>query len=123
MSTKTGGAAARAPRATRKGAASADTGKVTLEMVAAAAGVSPSTVSRILNGTAVVAEEKRAAEEGRAFLNPVEQGRKLVRGQAFSVDGREGYPGAVEALPHLARKRGALRARITPRGGQTGIDA
>jgi LacI family transcriptional regulator len=42
-------------------AAAREEGKVTLEMVAAAAGVSSSTVSRILNGTAVVADEKRAA--------------------------------------------------------------
>ena len=35
--------------------------KVTLGMVAAACGVSPSTVSRILNGTAVVSPEKREA--------------------------------------------------------------
>ena len=55
MNTKTEG------RARRKGAAEQDAGKVTLEMVAAAAGVSPSTVSRILTGTAVVAEGKRAA--------------------------------------------------------------
>ena len=34
---------------------------VTLEMVAKRAGVSPSTVSRILNGTAVVSEAKRQA--------------------------------------------------------------
>ena len=39
----------------------AGSGKVTLGMVAEASGVSPSTVSRILNGTAIVSEEKRAA--------------------------------------------------------------
>ena len=36
---------------------------VTLGMVAQAAGVSPSTVSRILNGTSAVHEAKRAAVE------------------------------------------------------------
>jgi len=36
-------------------------GKVTLEMVAQASGVSPGTVSRILNGTAIVSDDKRAA--------------------------------------------------------------
>ena len=40
-----------------------DATKVTLGMVATAAGVSPSTVSRILNGTAVVSADKRAAIE------------------------------------------------------------
>lgn len=78
----------RARRAPRKGAATADAGKVTLEMVAAAAGVSPSTVSRILNGTAVVAEEKRAAvDEAIARLgfvpNPVARG--LAGGRTLSI--------------------------------------
>ena len=41
-------------------AAPAD-GPVTLQRVAQAAGVSASTVSRILNGTAIVSPEKRAA--------------------------------------------------------------
>ena len=35
-------------------------GVKTLEMVARAAGVSPSTVSRILHGTAVVSQAKKA---------------------------------------------------------------
>ena len=39
---------------------------VTLEQVARAAGVSPSTVSRILNGTASVTEAKRQAVEAAA---------------------------------------------------------
>jgi LacI family transcriptional regulator len=65
-----------------------DPGKVTLEMVAQAAGVSPSTVSRILNGTAVVAEEKRAAvDQAIATLgfvpNPVARG--LAGGRTLSV--------------------------------------
>ncbi len=62
--------------------------KVTLEMVARAAGVSPSTVSRILNGSAVVADEKRAAvDHAIATLgfvpNPVARG--LAGGRTLSV--------------------------------------
>ena len=38
-----------------------DEHKVTLKMVADRAGLSPSPVSRILNGTAVVSDDKRAA--------------------------------------------------------------
>lgn len=63
-------------------------GKVTLEMVAEKAGVSPSTVSRILNGTAVVSDEKRATVE-RAIAelgfvpNPVARG--LAGGRTLSV--------------------------------------
>jgi LacI family transcriptional regulator len=62
--------------------------KVTLEMVAERAGVSPSTVSRILNGTAVVSDEKRAAvDEAIAKLgfvpNPVARG--LAGGRTLSV--------------------------------------
>lgn len=62
--------------------------KVTLEMVAAACGVSPSTVSRILNGTAVVSPEKRAAVDAAiatlGFVpNPIARG--LAGGKTFSV--------------------------------------
>ena len=73
----------------RKGSAAASTDtRVTLEQVAHAAGVSPSTVSRILNGTAVVAAEKRAAvDEAIARLgfvpNPVARG--LAGGRTLSV--------------------------------------
>ncbi len=42
-------------------------GPVTIEMVAQAAGVSLSTVSRILNGTAVVSELKRQAIDSRFY--------------------------------------------------------
>lgn len=57
-------------------------------MVAARAGVSPSTVSRILNGTAVVSEDKRAAvDEAIAALgfvpNPVARG--LAGGRTLSI--------------------------------------
>jgi LacI family transcriptional regulator len=62
--------------------------KATLGMVASAAGVSPSTVSRILNGTAVVSPEKRAevdkAIADLGFIpNPVARG--LAGGRTLSV--------------------------------------
>jgi len=64
------------------------TGTVTLGMVAKAAGVSPSTVSRILNGTATVSPEKREAiDEAIRTLgfrpNPVARG--LAGGRTLSV--------------------------------------
>lgn len=63
-------------------------GPVTLSMVAEAAGVSASTVSRILNGTAAVHESKsKAVHEAIAKLgfvpNPVARG--LAGGRTFSV--------------------------------------
>ena len=63
-------------------------GKVTLEMVAAAAEVSPSTVSRILNGTAVVSEHKRAAVDAaiaRLGFAPNPTARALAGGRSLSV--------------------------------------
>jgi LacI family transcriptional regulator len=71
-----------------RGSGGAATGKVTLEMVAARAGVSPSTVSRILNGTAVVSDDKRKAVD-RAIAklgfvpNPVARG--LAGGRTLSI--------------------------------------
>ena len=67
---------------------SATPAKATLEMVAERAGVSPSTVSRILNGTAVVSDEKRAAvDQDIAKLgfvpNPVARG--LAGGRTLSI--------------------------------------
>ena len=68
--------------------APSDARKVTLEMVAERSGVSPSTVSRILNGTAVVSDEKRESVE-RAIAdlgfvpNPVARG--LAGGRTLSV--------------------------------------
>ena len=61
---------------------------VTLEMVAKRAGVSPSTVSRILNGTAVVSEAKRQAvmdaTQALGFVpNPLARG--LAGGKTFSI--------------------------------------
>ena len=60
----------------------------TLEMVAHAAGVSPSTVSRILNGTAVVSSDKKqAVDDAIARLgfvpNPIARG--LAGGRSLSV--------------------------------------
>ena len=61
---------------------------VTLDMVARAAGVSPSTVSRILNGTAVVSDDKRQAVDNAiaklSFVpNPVARG--LAGGRTLSI--------------------------------------
>ena len=61
---------------------------VTIEMVAKAAGVSPSTVSRILNGTAGVADVKRQAVNSAidrlGFIpNPVARG--LAGGRTLSI--------------------------------------
>ena len=61
---------------------------VTLEQVARLAGVSPSTVSRILNGTAVVSDDKRQAVDDAVrrlgFVpNPVARG--LAGGRTLSV--------------------------------------
>ena len=74
----------RSPRA----AAASQTGVVTLQQVAERAGVSPSTVSRILNGTAVVSEDKqKAVADAIAELgfvpNPVARG--LAGGRTLSV--------------------------------------
>ena len=78
-------ARARSRTATRPSKAS---GPVTLEMVALAAGVSPSTVSRILNGTASVAAAKQAAVDAAikklGFIpNPVARG--LAGGRTLSI--------------------------------------
>ncbi len=69
-------------RSTRSG------GRVTLDMVAEAAGVSAASVSRILNGTAIVSDDKRAAvDEAIARLgyvpNPVARG--LAGGRTLSI--------------------------------------
>jgi LacI family transcriptional regulator len=72
----------------KRGRATRQAGPVTLEMVAQTAGVSPSTVSRILNGTAVVsAAKKLAVDEAIAALgfvpNPVARG--LAGGRTLSI--------------------------------------
>ena len=61
---------------------------VTIEMVAREAGVSPSTISRILNGTAVVSEAKKLAVESAIakldFVpNPIARG--LAGGRTMSI--------------------------------------
>lgn len=65
-----------------------ETGPATIGQVAQAAGVSASTVSRVLNGTAVVSEaKKRAIDDAIATLgfvpNPIARG--LAGGRTFSV--------------------------------------
>ncbi|GAB7126895.1 LacI family DNA-binding transcriptional regulator [Silvimonas sp. JCM 19000] len=65
-----------------------NTSPVTLAQVAAAAGVSPSTVSRILNGTARVDQAKRAAVESAiAALNfqPNAMAQGLARGRTMTI--------------------------------------
>ena len=76
------------PGASSKVARGASTSPVKLEAVAQLAGVSASTVSRILNGTAVVSEaKKKAVDDAIAKLgfvpNPVARG--LAGGRTFSV--------------------------------------
>lgn len=75
-------------RASAKVTPSRASGPVTLDMVAQAAGVSPSTVSRIINGTAVVSSlKKQAVDDAIAKLgfvpNPVARG--LAGGRTFSI--------------------------------------
>ena len=70
------------------GQAGAPATAVTIGMVALAAGVSPSTVSRVLNGTAVVNDEKKQAiEEAVARLGfvPNPAARGLAGGRTFSI--------------------------------------
>jgi LacI family transcriptional regulator len=81
-------ATVRKAKGKKAAATSVSDGVVTLEMVAEEAGVSPSTVSRILNGTAKVRESKvravRAAISKLQFQpNPV--ARSLARGRSMSV--------------------------------------
>ncbi|WP_439113041.1 LacI family DNA-binding transcriptional regulator [Hydrogenophaga sp.] len=71
-----------------KPAPSKNQGPMTIEMVAKEAGVSPSTVSRILNGTAVVSEaKKKSVEDAVAKLGfvPNPMARGLAGGRTFSV--------------------------------------
>lgn len=66
----------------------AGTGVKTLNMVARLAGVSPSTVSRILNGTAVVsADKKKAVDDAIATLGfvPNPMARALAGGRTMSI--------------------------------------
>lgn len=72
----------------RRSRSAASTGRVTLEMVAAEAGVSAASVSRILNGSASVSADKRdAVDRAIAKLgfvpNPVARG--LAGGRTMSI--------------------------------------
>jgi LacI family transcriptional regulator len=63
-------------------------GRATLSMVAKKAGVSPSTVSRILNGTAKVSDEKRALVESiieELGFRPDPTARSLAGGRTMSI--------------------------------------
>jgi LacI family transcriptional regulator len=76
------------PTAAKKAPSTRPDGVVTLEQVAEAAGVSPSTVSRILNGTAAVSQAKKdavqAAIRDLGFRpNPVARG--LAGGRTLSI--------------------------------------
>ena len=80
------------PTARRKtpsaAAVAPDTGAMTIERVAQEAGVSPSTVSRILNGTAVVSgAKKQAVDDAIAKLGfvPNPMARGLAGGRTLSV--------------------------------------
>lgn len=61
---------------------------VTLDLIAREAGVSPSTVSRILNGTAKVSDDKRLAVEdtiARFNFQPNMMARSLAMGQTYTI--------------------------------------
>ncbi len=78
----------RRSRSARTPSKTSGPGAVTLEMVAEAAGVSPATVSRILNGSAGVSREKREAiDEAIRTLGfrPNLVARGLVGGRTMSV--------------------------------------
>ena len=69
-------------------ASAKDSGAVTIERVAELAGVSPSTVSRILNGTAVVSEAKKAAVDkavAKLGFVPNPMARGLAGGRTLSI--------------------------------------
>jgi LacI family transcriptional regulator len=102
----------------RRAALTASGTAVTIEMVAKEAGVSPSTVSRILNGTAKVRDSKvRSVEAAIAKLqfmpNPV--ARSLARGKSMSigvVTQAIDSPFYGEALAGI--EKGLLRAKYSP---------
>ena len=78
----------RRKRAPSQAAPAYPAGVVTLEMVAQAAGVSPSTVSRILNGTATVSDAKQQAVDEaikRLGFRPNPVARGLAGGRTLSV--------------------------------------
>ncbi len=76
------------PQRVAKSPQTGDAAVITLEMVAQAAGVSPSTVSRILNGTAVVSGlKKKAVDDAIANLGfvPNPMARGLAGGRTLSI--------------------------------------
>ena len=82
MNTKTG------PRRSANGKPASAAHPATIEMVALAAGVSASTISRVLNGTAAVSELKtQAIKEAIAKLGfvPNPMARGLAGGRTFSI--------------------------------------
>lgn len=102
----------------RRVAATAKGSAVTLEMVAREAGVSPSTVSRILNGTARVRESKvRAVEAAIAKLqfmpNPV--ARSLAGGKSMSVGVvTQAIDSPFYGMALASIEQGLLRANYSP---------
>jgi LacI family transcriptional regulator len=102
----------------RRTAAAASGSAVTLEMVAREAGVSPSTVSRILNGTARVRESKvRAVEAAIAKLqfmpNPV--ARSLAGGKSMSVGVvTQAIDSPFYGVSLAGIEKGLLRAKYSP---------
>lgn len=102
----------------RRAAAAASGSAVTLEMVATEAGVSPSTVSRILNGTARVRESKvRAVEAAIAKLQfmPNPLARSLAGGKSMSVGiVSQALDSPFYGAALLAIEKGLLRANYSP---------
>ena len=102
----------------RRVAAAKNGSTVTLEMVAREAGVSPSTVSRILNGTARVRDSKvRAVEAAIAKLqfmpNPV--ARSLAGGKSMSVGVvTQAIDSPFYGVSLAAIEKGLLRAKYSP---------
>ena len=102
----------------RRAAAAANGSAVTLEMVAKEAGVSPSTVSRILNGTARVRDAKvRAVEAAIAKLqfmpNPV--ARSLAGGKSMSVGVvTQAIDSPFYGVSLAGIEKGLLRANYSP---------
>ena len=102
----------------RRAAAAANGSAVTLEMVAKEAGVSPSTVSRILNGTARVRDSKvRAVEAAIAKLqfmpNPV--ARSLAGGKSMSIGVvTQAIDSPFYGVSLAGIEKGLLRANYSP---------
>ena len=118
----------KSPSRTSKGAKPESAkGAITLEMVAQAAGVSPSTVSRILNGTAVVsALKKQAVDDAIARLgfvpNPIGLlGLAMAPGLASAQQSLTvaAYPAVDEivraAIPHWKKRHPAVEIKVVSR--------